>query len=87
MGHPAIIVGLLVFLGMAVAWSAWVWSSVATSMPVQGWIALIGGVILSLGLGCGLFWLMFQSNRRGYDDRAAGAQAMKDDADEPTPGA
>jgi hypothetical protein len=37
---------------------------------VHGWIALILGVIFSLGVGGGLMALVFISSRRGYDDKA-----------------
>ena len=38
------------------------------SMPWQGWLALILGVVFTLGLGVGLMGLVFYSSRHGHDD-------------------
>lgn len=37
-------------------------------IPLSGMIALVAGVLLSLGVGCGLMALVFYSNRSGHDD-------------------
>ena len=37
-------------------------------IDLNGWIALILGVLATIGLGVGLMTLIFISNRRGYDD-------------------
>jgi hypothetical protein len=37
-------------------------------MPVQGYVAMIIGVVLSLAVGIGLMVLLFYSSRRGYDE-------------------
>lgn len=37
-------------------------------IDLNGWIALILGVLVTLGLGIGLMALVFISNRRGYDE-------------------
>jgi hypothetical protein len=37
-------------------------------IDLNGWIALILGVLVTVGLGVGLMTLIFISNRRGYDD-------------------
>jgi hypothetical protein len=37
-------------------------------MSTAGWIAMLLGVIATLGLGIGLMALVFISNRRGYDE-------------------
>jgi hypothetical protein len=39
-----------------------------TGIDLNGWIALILGVLVTVGLGVGLMTLIFISNRRGYDD-------------------
>ncbi|MDF2095133.1 hypothetical protein [Aquibaculum arenosum] len=45
------------------------WSGLAgVDMPWQGWLALIGGSVLTLALGIGLMALMFYSARHGHDD-------------------
>ena len=43
----------------------------ASQITLTGWLAMIFGVLLTLGLGIGLMALMFFSSRRGYDDVAA----------------
>jgi len=45
------------------------WESIGpTGISLYGWIALILGVLATLGVGIGLMALVFISNRRGYDD-------------------
>jgi len=39
-----------------------------TGIDLNGWIALILGVLVTVALGVGLMTLIFISNRRGYDD-------------------
>ena len=61
-----ILIASLWFAGMA-------WTSLGGApMPVEGYYAMIGGVIFSLLIGCGLMVLVFYSHRRGYDDAAGG---------------
>jgi len=38
-------------------------------MSAAGWGAMLAGIVLTLGLGCGLMSLVFISSRRGYDER------------------
>jgi hypothetical protein len=38
---------------------------------IHGWIAMIGGSVLTLLVGVGLMTLVFYSARKGYDDAAA----------------
>lgn len=45
------------------------WSGIGdTGIDRNGWIALVLGVLATLGLGIGLMALVFISNRRGYDE-------------------
>ena len=44
------------------------WSDLGVNMTVHGWIAYGLGVLLSLVLAGGLFFLTFKSARDGYDD-------------------
>ena len=45
------------------------WNFVGNSgIDLNGWIALILGVVVTLAVGIGLMTLVFVSNRRGYDD-------------------
>ena len=57
---------------IAIATFVWVFSNFDPSaMSVHGWIALIGGSVLSLLVGGGLMALAFYSQRAGYDARMA----------------
>jgi hypothetical protein len=48
---------------------AGLWGDIGESgMSTAGWIAMLLGVIATLGLGIGLMALVFISNRRGYDE-------------------
>ena len=45
------------------------WQIVGDSgIDLNGWIALILGVLATLAVGVGLMALVFISNRRGYDE-------------------
>jgi hypothetical protein len=59
---------LLGFLGWAIVFAVSAWRETTATMSIHGWIALTLGCIFSLLIGCGLFALMFYSNRHGYDD-------------------
>ena len=37
-------------------------------MPTIGYVAMAGGIIVSLAVGCGLMALLFYSSRHGYDE-------------------
>lgn len=37
-------------------------------LPAYGYVAMGGGILFSLLVGCGLMALMFYSHRHGYDD-------------------
>ncbi|HZL32322.1 MAG TPA: hypothetical protein VFC54_14850 [Pseudolabrys sp.] len=41
-------------------------------IPVYGYVAIAGGVLMSLLVGGGLMALVFYSNRHGYDDLSGG---------------
>jgi len=49
------------------AGSGWVKLS-GYDVPFYGYVALIGGVVVSLLVGAGLMTLVFYSSRHGYDD-------------------
>jgi hypothetical protein len=60
-------------VGVVIAVSVVNWRLVGSSeIDLNGWIALILGVLVTLGLGIGLMALIFISNRRGYDDPPGG---------------
>lgn len=71
---------LLVLLALTVAVAHFEWTSVDTQMPTTGYVALWGGIVFSLLIGCGLMGLMFYSSRRGYDEKAQN-EWLRDDHD------
>ena len=67
-GVVVTLTALLIAAG-AVAW--WGWNQLAdVEMGIHGYIALALGVIATLGLGMGLMWLVYYSDRQGFDDEA-----------------
>ena len=59
------------------ALSAWFAGSAFVQMsgdpiPVYGYVAIAGGVLVSLAVGGGLMALVFYSHRHGYDDLSGG---------------
>ncbi|WP_088344748.1 MULTISPECIES: hypothetical protein [Rhodomicrobium] len=60
---------LLAFLGAAVLWAVYVWTSVGY-VPISGngITALVLMIVFSLIIGCGLMVLLFYSSRSGYDE-------------------
>ena len=44
------------------------WTSIDTSVPTSGYVAMALGVIFSLVVGVGLMTLIFYSSRKGYDE-------------------
>lgn len=76
-------------LAAAVAVALYTWDQMSgVTMSAHGVVALVLGVVVSLGLGVGLMVLVFYSNRKGYDridggapDRAEDEAASRDDAE------
>jgi hypothetical protein len=59
-------------VGGILAVSAVNWRDIGgAGISVNGWIALVLGVVATFGLGVGLMALVFISNRRGYDEPPA----------------
>ena len=51
--------------------SVWNWNVIGDSgIDLNGWIALVLGVLVTMAVGVGLMALIFISNRRGYDEPA-----------------
>jgi flagellar basal body-associated protein FliL len=49
---------------------AYTWVSLRdVAMSANGYIALVAGSVLTLAVGIGLIFLMYYSNREGFDDR------------------
>lgn len=60
---------LAILLGLAIYTAVSVWTGMeGTALSVHGWIALALGAIVTVALGVGLMFLVFYSNRHGYDD-------------------
>lgn len=52
----------MVMFGVLTDWDA-------SAMTIGGWVALVGGTVISLALGGGLMALVFHSHHKGYDER------------------
>jgi len=69
MKNPIILAAFAVALLAAVAFGIYSWSEMGPSeISPLGYLALAGGVLVTLALGVGLMALVFISNRGGYDD-------------------
>jgi hypothetical protein len=73
----AVVAGFLALATAAVAFYAW-FSLGGTDMDLTGYLMLIAGGVLTLGLAGGLMALLFYSHRAGFDDRA-GAPMWRDE--------
>ena len=63
------IIALAALLGLAIYGAIEAWNALEdTAISVHGWIALGAGVLVTFALGAGLMFLVFYSNRQGYDD-------------------
>lgn len=76
---PWILIAALLALLAGVGWYAYsgLTAGSAPPMPIEGVIALIAGVTVSIIVGVGLMALVFYSSRHGYDDLPT-----RDDSDE-----
>jgi hypothetical protein len=72
LGMIALIVPLFAILAGAGWFAASAFISLGgPPMPAIGYVAMIGGIIFSLLVGCGLMALLFYSHRHGYDETFA----------------
>jgi hypothetical protein len=63
------VLAAVVAVAIVAAVSAWNWNVIGGSgIDLNGWIALVLGVLATLAVGVGLMALVFISNRRGYDE-------------------
>ena len=70
-GIATLILSLVAMLAGAAGFAWYVWSELGdVEISMQGYLALAGGVAVTLALGVGLMWLVYYSHRRGYDDEA-----------------
>lgn len=68
-------------LAAAVGVAIYTWDQMAgVDMSVDGVIALVLGVVISLALGMGLMFLVFYSHRKGYDRLGERADTRHDEA-------
>ena len=73
-----VIVPSLILLAGSVWFAAYAWSYLGGDpMPAYGYVAMAGGILFSLLIGCGLMALVFYSSRHGYDE--AGNSERKSD--------
>ncbi len=67
------LIGLFGLLGLALWFAGSTFSRMSGDpIPLYGYVAIAGGVLISLVVGGGLMALVFYSNRHGYDDDASG---------------
>jgi hypothetical protein len=66
-------VPLLALLVLSVWFAGVAWEHIGGEpIPVYGYVAIVGGVFVSLFVGGGLMALVFYSSRHGYDDLSGG---------------
>jgi hypothetical protein len=68
-GSWTILVVLLLLLAatFAIVYVGWTLAN-GTDVPASGYVAMVFGVLVSLGVGFGLMALIFYSSRKGYDE-------------------
>ena len=68
-----LVLGLFGLLALAAWFAVSAWTHFGGDpIPVYGYVAIAGGVIISLAVGGGLMALVFYSSRHGYDDLSGG---------------
>jgi hypothetical protein len=73
MGKALLVVSLLALLALSIWFAAEAWIHIGgDAIPGYGYVAIAGGVLISLLVGGGLMALVFYSNRHGYDDLSGG---------------
>ena len=64
-----LVIALFALLALSVWFAAYAWTHLGGDpVPTYGYVAIAGGVVLSLIVGGGLMTLVFYSSRHGYDD-------------------
>jgi hypothetical protein len=58
---------MLAMLAAAIVYAVQIWTSVNATMSGWGWLFMILGILVSVGLGAGLMALVFYSSRHDYD--------------------
>lgn len=66
-----VVVALFALLALTLWFAGTAWVRLGgDEIPMYGWFAIGGGILVSLLVGGGLMALVFYSNRHGYDDEA-----------------
>ena len=69
-GIVTLILSLVAMLAGAAGFAWYVWRELGdVEISMHGYLALAGGVAVTLALGVGLMWLVYFSHRRGYRRR------------------
>lgn len=69
------LVPLFALLAVSLWFAGTAWSHLGgleMDIPLYGYLAIAGGVVMSLLVGGGLMALVFYSSRHGYDDLSGG---------------
>ncbi len=70
------LIPLFALLALALWFATTSWMHLQSAeIPFVGWLAIAGGVTVSLLVGGGLMALLFYSSRHGYDDLSGGDHA------------
>jgi hypothetical protein len=70
-----VFLALFGLLAAAIYYAYGIWNALESAdMPVWMYVAMAGGILFSLLVGCGLMALVFYSSRHGYDERVAGSE-------------
>jgi hypothetical protein len=73
MGKVLLVISLTALLALSIWFAAEAWIHIGgDAIPGYGYVAIAGGVLISLLVGGGLMALVFYSNRHGYDDLSGG---------------
>jgi hypothetical protein len=73
MGKVLLVVSLVALLALSIWFATEAWIHIGgDAIPGYGYVAIAGGVLVSLLVGGGLMALVFYSNRHGYDDLSGG---------------
>ncbi|MGB8184366.1 MAG: hypothetical protein WCF37_05020 [Pseudolabrys sp.] len=68
-----LVAALFALLALSVWFAAYAWNHLGGDpVPSYGYVAIAGGVVVSLLVGGGLMALVFYSSRHGYDDLSGG---------------
>jgi hypothetical protein len=62
-----VLVVLMALLAAAVVYAVQIWTSMDVEMSAWGWVFLVLGIVVSIGLGAGLMALVFYSSKHDYD--------------------